>query len=115
MPRTFVVEHEERNDLQHLAVFDQSEPAIVEYDPAAVGMDGYDGVILVGRGVADDDKLDVLCRDAGRRQGDVFGDSVVLAIALAGRECFERRAPFIGNAPLGKVARRLDRRNSPRG
>ena len=49
------------------------------------------------------------CGDARRGQRDVFGDGVILAVAAAGGEGLERRAPAVGHAPLRHVAHRLDR------
>src|SRR5262249_44518310 len=63
-------------------------------------------MILVGVSVADDDELNVFQRDAGCLQRHVFGNCVILAIAAAGSECFERRAPTVDDTPLYEIARR---------
>jgi hypothetical protein len=55
-------------------------------------------MILAGLSVADDDELNVFRCDAGCLERHVFGNCVILAIAAAGRECFERRAPTVDDA-----------------
>ena len=42
-------------------------------------------------------------------QRHVFGDRIILAVATAGGEGYQRRAPAVDHAPLGEIAHRLDR------
>ena len=62
-------------------------------------------MILADVDVADDNELNVLRRDAGCSERHIFGDGVILAVAAAGCESFERRAPAVDDAPLYEVAR----------
>ena len=62
-------------------------------------------MVLTGSFVANDDDLDIFQRHTGVCERHVLGDGLILAVAAAGRECFERRAPAVIDTPLHKVAR----------
>jgi hypothetical protein len=66
-------------------------------------------MVLSGGRIANDDELHVSFGHVGGSQRDIFGNGVILAIAAARGECFERRAPVFGDAPLRHIAGRNDR------
>lgn len=103
------VEFEQRRSAPHLAVAQQRQPAVVENDPVAVESDGDHRMGFPGCIVAHDHEPDVLLRHAGGAERDVFGDGIVFAIAALRCERLERRAPAVGDAPLGKVGGRHNR------
>ena len=66
-------------------------------------------MVLTGSFVADDDELDIFRRHTRLCERHVLGDGVILAVAAAGRERFERRDPAVIDTPLHKVTRRYNR------
>ena len=58
--------------------------------------------------VAQDDEPQLAVGHAGFAQRHVFGYRIVFAIAAPAFEDSERRAPAVGNAPLGEIAGRQD-------
>jgi hypothetical protein len=60
-------------------------------------------VILICRKIPLDNKFHVLFGDAGLHKRDVFGDSVILAIAATRQKRLERRTPVVGHPPLGEI------------
>ncbi|MHC2335524.1 hypothetical protein ACVIW0_004813 [Bradyrhizobium sp. USDA 4454] len=67
------------------------------------------GMILPDGAIAAEHQAQLLAREAGFAERDVFCDCVVLAIALAGRKGGERGGPAVGFAMLGEVADIADR------
>src|SRR3954453_5746998 len=63
---------------------------------------------LAGPDVADQHEPKIPSKDARKQQGCELRDRIVFAVALARRECCERRAPDIWDAMLRHVGRRLD-------
>jgi hypothetical protein len=104
-----VVHHEQWDGMVHFDVRHQSEPAIIEDQPASVETSGNNSVILADGQIAHHDKPYVILGNARRPKRDVFCNCIIFTIAAAGRKCRERCAPAIGYSPLSEVAHRANR------
>ena len=54
---------------------------------------GQHGVLLTGRAIAHHYQLEVVTRETGFGEGDVFGNRIILAVAFSGCEGRKRRTP----------------------
>jgi hypothetical protein len=99
-----VVQYKQRNHAARLCVPDQRKPPIVQHDPVPVEPGSNDSVILICCEISLDNKFHILFGDARLRKCDIFGDSVILAIAATRRKRLERRTPAVGHPPLCEIA-----------
>ena len=74
----------------------------------AIQTRGQHGMILPDGAIANQYQLQVLAREAGFGEGDVFGDRIILAVAFPGCKGGKRCAPAVGFAMLGIVAHIAD-------
>ena len=98
------VDDGKRLELREFFILDQLVPTIVEDQPALVIPDGENGMIDADGIVMDERHAHVFGTHPGLPKGHVFGEGVILAVAVTGFESTffvdEGRSPLIRNAPL---------------
>src|SRR5580693_1356722 len=65
-------------------------------------------MVLAKTKVAHDNEAQIILADSGLAERHIFGDGVVLTIAAAASQRFERSAPAIDDTPLRQIGHRLD-------
>src|SRR6185437_6794193 len=106
------VDDGKRLELCEFFVLDQFVPTIVEDQPALVVPDGKNGMIGADSIVVHEHHAHVFGTHPGLPESHVFGEGVILAVAVTGFESTffvnEGRGPLIGNAPLVPVGLIID-------
>ena len=101
------VDDGKRLELCEFFILDQFIPPIIEDQPALVIPHDENGMIDADGIVMDERHAHVFGTHPGLPEGHVFGEGVILAVAVTGfKSTFfveEGRRPLIGNAPLAPV------------
>ena len=106
------VDDYKRLELREFLILDQFIPTIIEDQPALVIPDDENGMIGADGIVTDEHHAHVFGAHPGLPEGNIFGEGVILTVAMTGFESTffvdEGRGPLIGNAPLVPVAFIID-------
>ena len=106
------VDDGKRLELCEFFILDQFVPTIIEDQPALVIPDDENGMIDADGIVMDERHAHVFRTHPGLPEGHVFGEGVILAVAVTGFESTffvdEGRGPLIGNTPLVPVGFIID-------
>ena len=106
------VDDGERLELYEFFILDEFVPAIIEDQPEPVVPDRENGMIGADGIVMHEHHAHVFRPHSCLPEGHVFGEGVILAVAVTGFESAffvdEGRGPLIGNAPLIPVGFVID-------